>query len=60
VFVSDEDSIEAINFPTDGGQARQSFAFSEAGVNQDAGTIGFEQRQVARTTGRKNGNAQTD
>jgi hypothetical protein len=27
VFVSDQDSVEAINFPAAGGQPRQRFAF---------------------------------
>ena len=43
VFVGDEDSVEAIEITSDGGEAGQSFAFSKAGVNEDAGSVGFEQ-----------------
>jgi len=49
-----------VKLPADGGKASQGFAFSEAGVNEDAGAFGFEQSGVARTAGRKNGDAQTD
>jgi hypothetical protein len=43
VFVGNENSVEAINVALDGSEAGESFAFSEAGVNEDAGAFGFEQ-----------------
>jgi hypothetical protein len=43
VFVSDEDGVEAIDVALDSGEAGESFAFPEAGVNEDAGGFGFEQ-----------------
>ena len=60
VLVGDEDCVEMMNFQSDGRQAGKRLAFSEPGVHKDAGAFGFEQRQVARTTGRKNGDAQAD
>jgi hypothetical protein len=57
VFVSDQDGIELFEVFTDGSETRQRFAFAKAGVNEDAGAFGFEQREVARTAGRKNVNA---
>ena len=60
VLVSDEDGVEAIDVAFDGSKAGEGFAFSEAGVNEDAGAFGFEQGQVARTTGGQNGDAQAD
>jgi hypothetical protein len=60
VFVSDQDGVEMVKFPADSRETRQGFTFSKAGVNEDAGAIGFEQRSVARAAGRKNGDAQTD
>jgi hypothetical protein len=60
VLVSNQDGVEAVNVSPDGREARQSFTLSEAGVHKDAGASGFEQRQVARTAGRKNGSAQAD
>ena len=48
------------DFSVDSGEPRQRFAFAEASVNEDAGAFGFEQRQIARTAGRKNGNVQPD
>jgi hypothetical protein len=60
VFVSDQNGVEAIKLPADSGKAGQGFAFSKAGVNEDAGAFGFEQRGVARAAGGKNGDAQTD
>jgi hypothetical protein len=43
MLVGDEDSVEAIDVAFNGGEAGESFAFSEAGVNEDAGALGFEQ-----------------
>ena len=43
VFVSDEDGVESIDVALDSGEAGESFAFSEAGVNENAGGFGFEQ-----------------
>ena len=60
VFVSDEDCVEMVEISFHRGEARQRFAFTQASVYKDAGAFGFEQRQVARTTGSKNGNAQAD
>jgi hypothetical protein len=60
VFVSDQDGVEPVKLPADGREAGEGFAFSKAGVNEDAGAFGFEQSSVARTAGRKNGYAQTD
>jgi hypothetical protein len=60
VFVSDQDSVEAIKLSADSSQTRERFAFTQSGVNKDAGAFGFEQRQIARTAGRKYGDAQTD
>ena len=60
VLVSDQDGVEVVKFPADGSEAGQGFAFAKAGVNKDAGAFSFEQRGIARTAGRKNGDAQTD
>jgi hypothetical protein len=60
VFVSDEDGVEVIDFAFDGGEAGKGFAFAEAGVNEDAGGVAFEQGDVARTAGGKDGNAKAD
>jgi hypothetical protein len=60
VFVGDQDGVEAIDFATDGGEARKGFAFAEAGVDENAGGLGFEQGEIARTAGRENGDAKTD
>ena len=43
VLVGDEDCVEAIDAALDSGEAGESFTFSEAGVNEDAGAFGFEQ-----------------
>ncbi len=60
MFVGDEDGVETIEFATDGGEAGEGFAFAETGVNEDAGGLGFEQGEVARTTGGEDGDAKTD
>jgi hypothetical protein len=60
VFVSDQDGVEAIDFAADGGEASKGFAFAETGVNEDAGGLGFEQREIARTAGGEDGDAKTD
>lgn len=52
VFVSDEHSVEVIEVAFDGGEASESFAFTEASVNEDAGMCGFEQGEIARAAGR--------
>ena len=43
VFVGDEDGVETVDIAPDGGEAGEGFAFSKAGVNEDAGAFGFEQ-----------------
>jgi hypothetical protein len=43
VFVGDEDGVETVDIAPYGGEAGESFAFSKAGVNEDAGAFGFEQ-----------------
>ena len=43
VFVGDEDGVETVDIASDGGEAGEGFAFSKAGVNEDAGAFGFEQ-----------------
>jgi len=60
VFVGDQDAVEVVQFFFDGGEAGQSLALAQPGVHEDAGAFGLEQRDVARTAGRENGNAQTD
>src|SRR5215469_1609107 len=60
VLVGDEDGVEAIDVAFDGGEAGEGFALAEAGVNEDTGGFGFEQRDVARTAGGKDGDAKAD
>jgi len=60
VFVGDEDAVDAVNGFLDGGEPRQRFALAQAGVHEEAGALGFEQGDVARTAGRQNGNPQAD
>jgi len=60
VFVGDQDGIEPVEILFDGGEARQSFALAQPRVHEEAGAFGLEQRDVARTSGRENGNTQAD
>jgi hypothetical protein len=60
VLVSDQDGIEVVKIRADSSETSKSFAFSEADVYEDAGAFGFEQSQIARTAGRKYGDAQAD
>ena len=60
MLVGDENGVETIDFAADGGETGEGFAFAEAGVNEDAGGLGFEQGEIARTAGGEDGDAQTD
>ena len=60
VFVGDEDAVDAVDSFFDSGEPRQRFALAQAGVYEEAGALGFEQGDVARTSGRQNGNPQAD
>ena len=60
VLVGDEDGVQMIEVGFDGGEAGESFAFTEASVNKDAGAFGFEQSKIARAAGRQDGDAQAD
>ena len=42
VFVSNENAVEAIYFLLDSRQARQSFALTETGINQESGMLSLE------------------
>ncbi len=52
VLVGDEDAVDAVDSSFDGGEAGEGFAFAEAGVHEEAGALGLEQGDVARTAGR--------
>ena len=41
----------------DGREAGESFTFTEASVNKDAGAFGFEQGKIARAAGRQDGDS---
>lgn len=56
VFVGDQDGVKVVKVCADGRESRQRFTFSQASVNKDASAFGLEQRQIARTTGREDGN----
>ena len=60
VLVGDEDGIEAVDVALNGGEASESFAFSEAGVNENAGGFCFEQGEIARTARSEDRDAQAD
>jgi hypothetical protein len=60
VFVGDEDGVEMVDVAFDSGEAGEGFAFAETGVNEDAGGVAFQQGDVARTAGGKDGNAKAD
>ena len=60
VLVGDDDAIEAVDPRAERFQPAKSFAFAEAGVDEETGGFRFEQRNVARTAGRQNRNADTD
>lgn len=60
VLVSDKDGVEVIEFAAGCGEAGYRFAFTEAGVDEDASALSFKQRKIARAAGRQNGNAQAD
>jgi len=60
VLVRDEDAVEVIDALFNGGKASESFAFAESGVNEEAGALRLEQRDVARAAGRQNGYPQAD
>ena len=60
VFVGDENSVEMFDGFLDGGEAGESFAFAESGVDEEAGALRLQQGDIAGATGSKNGYAQTD
>ena len=60
MFVSDQDAVEMLKLNADCREPRQRFSFSQSSVYEDAGAFAFEQRQIARTAGRKYGYAQSD
>ena len=43
MLVGDEDRVQMIDVPLDGGKAGESFALAEAGVNEDASSFRLEQ-----------------
>ncbi len=57
VLVGDEDGVEMIEVGFDGREAGESFTFTEASVNKDAGAFGFEQSKIARAAGRQDGDS---
>ena len=60
MFVGDQDTVDLLNVALDGCEPRQSLALAKPGVHEEAGALGLEQRDVARTAGRQNGDPQAD
>jgi hypothetical protein len=60
MFMGDEDSIQLIESNVAGSETSQGFAFAESAIDEEAGALRFKQRDVARTAGSQNGNAQAD
>jgi hypothetical protein len=60
MFVGDENSVELIDRDVAGSQTGEGFAFAESAIDKEAGALRFKQRNVARTAGSQNGNAQAD
>jgi hypothetical protein len=60
VLVGDENGVQTVEITAYGGEAGESFALSETGVNEDASGFRFEQGQIARTARGEDGDAKTD
>ena len=60
VLVRDEDAVEVIDGLFNGREAGERFAFAESGVNEEAGALRLEQRDVARAARRQDGYPQAD
>lgn len=60
VLVGDEHGVEAVDVAFDGSEAGEGFALAEPGVDENAGGLGFEQSEIARTAGGEDGDAQAD
>jgi hypothetical protein len=60
MFVGNQDAVDALDGSLDGRKARQRFALAKSGVNQEAGPLGLEQRDVARAARRQYGYPQAD
>jgi hypothetical protein len=58
MFVADQDSIELFEGYFGGSKARKRFALAESAIDEEAGALRFEQRDVARTAGSQDGDAQ--
>ena len=61
MLVGDQDAVHALGLlAAQRFEAAQHFLAAEAGVNQESGALGFEQRGVARAAGSQNGDAERD
>jgi hypothetical protein len=57
MFVSDHDRIQPVDILLDSRQPRQRLSFPQPGIDEDAGAVAFQQRQIPRTSGSQYGNA---
>jgi len=60
MLVGDENPVELIESDIAGSEACERFAFAESAIDEEASALRFKQRDVARTAGSQNGNAQAD
>jgi len=60
MLVGDENSVELIDRNVAGSEAREGFAFAKSAIDEEAGALRFEHRDVARTARSQNGDAQAD
>jgi hypothetical protein len=51
MFVSDQYRVKLVDVYFQGGKAGQRFAFSQAGIDEDAGAFTFKQCEISGTTG---------
>jgi len=58
--MGDEDAVDVVDGSFDRGEAGKRFAFAETRIYEEAGALGLEQSDVARTARRQDGNPQAD
>src|SRR2546427_9005484 len=60
MLVGDENAVDVVDNSFDDREAGKRFALAESGVNEEAGPLGLEQRNIARAARRKDGYPQAD
>jgi hypothetical protein len=60
VLMGNKNAVDTLRYFVQGGEPAEGFFAAQAGVNEEAGALGFEQCGIAGTSGGQDGDSKAD